>query len=285
MAGRKPFFLVFGRTWTSVAWVMLSLLFFLLLIPTHIQSGIEIMLLLGIVLSDDLFQYCWVVVEFMQSHPKLAQGGKFSLTVYLITGNRMKQRLHNLHMSMNHFYIYSFYDWERNETRLHNLIYTCPCTISRVTLPFVISFNGKNLPLGGTPVAGRSTYPRSWSFLSNVPRLKYTKTYPIPAGTFEDDFPFSKGEICWFPGGYHMHNIYMIQEVELKCFLLTECSCDCLPKWEHGFVLEKRVEKSYLLSSRSTNRFNVKYPCVVHSTNLQIWERWELLDCLGRAPY
>lgn len=39
---KEAVFLVFGRTWTSVAWVMLSLLFFLLLIPTHIQSGIEI---------------------------------------------------------------------------------------------------------------------------------------------------------------------------------------------------------------------------------------------------
>ena len=146
----------------------------------------------------------------MQSHPKLAQGGKFSLTVYLITGNRMKQRLHNLHMSMNHFYIYSFYNWERNEMRLHNLICTCPCTISRVTLPFVISFNGKNLPLGGTPVAGRSTYPRSWSFLSNVPRLK--KTYPISAGTFEDDFPFPQVRYVRSLEGITC-TIYMMQEV------------------------------------------------------------------------
>ena len=142
----------------------------------------------------------------MQSHPKLAQGGKFSLTVYLITGNRMKQRLHNLHMSMNHFYIYSFYNWERNEMRLHNLIwhmsmhhFSCHTTIC-----YILQREKSS--------TWRDTCCRAFHV---PPELEF----PLQCASVEENishlsrhfwrwFSFSPGEICSFPGGYHMHNIH-----------------------------------------------------------------------------
>ena len=83
-------------------------------------------------------------------------------------------------------------------------------------------------------------------------------------------------------------NIYTIYKL-IEMLFVDRMFLWLLAKLRTLFCFGKEVEKNYLLSFRSTNMFNVKYPCVVHSTNLDICEFsddwWELQDCLGRAPY
>ena len=114
--------------------------FCLLLIPTHIQLGIE-------------NRYCPIRWSFpiplggCRIYAKPSKNcPRWQAFTYCISYNweQNEKIVDNLHMSMNHFY-----NWERNEMWLHSLIYTCPWIISPVTLPYSIPFNEKNLPLGG----------------------------------------------------------------------------------------------------------------------------------------